>query len=188
VGDGGSGQGAFLRGLAKDIVDAKYVHHLGVWVYDLVLSTDRGYVMFIVYAAAGQQEEILDRVRAFVQCECAIVTFSVNDRITYKNAPEHYRNITRIREDMPIVVVGNQVRVETPRVKDTQSSFHRKKNLPYYQIDTTHPDDDDGPFTRVDHLLPFRCLARKLLAHPTLLCIPDQPGPLVEPQNPQCPH
>lgn len=45
----------------------------------------------------------------FLQGQCAIMMFDVTARITYKNIPNWYRDITRVCENIPIVLVGNKV-------------------------------------------------------------------------------
>ena len=37
--------------------------------------------------------------------------FDVTSRITYKNVPKWHKDLTRICENIPIVLVGNKVRV-----------------------------------------------------------------------------
>lgn len=41
--------------------------------------------------------------------DCAIIMFDVTSRITYKNVPKWYKDLTRICENIPIVLVGNKV-------------------------------------------------------------------------------
>lgn len=41
--------------------------------------------------------------------QCAIIMFDVCSRITYKNVPKWYKDLTRICENIPIVLVGNKV-------------------------------------------------------------------------------
>ena len=40
---------------------------------------------------------------------CAIVMFDVTSRITYKNVPKWHKDLTRICENIPMVLVGNKV-------------------------------------------------------------------------------
>ncbi len=60
--------------------------------------------------------------------------FDVTSRITYKNIANWYKDIRRVREDSPIVVVGNKLDVEDRKVKPKQIKFPRRKNLPYCEI------------------------------------------------------
>ena len=45
-----------------------------------------------------------------------------------------HRDLTRVCENIPIVLCGNKVEVKDRKVKAKQITFHRKKNLQYYEI------------------------------------------------------
>ena len=70
----------------------------------------------------------------YIQGQCAIIMFDVTSRITYKNVPNWHRDLTRVCENIPIVLVGNKVEIKDRKVKAKQITFHRKKNLQYYDI------------------------------------------------------
>lgn len=55
--------------------------------------------------------------------------FDVTSRITYKNVPNWHRDLTRVCENIPIVLTGNKVEIKDRKVKPKQIIFHRKKNL-----------------------------------------------------------
>lgn len=55
--------------------------------------------------------------------------FDVTSRITYKNVPNWHRDLTRVCENIPIVLCGNKVEIKDRKVKPKQIIFHRKKNL-----------------------------------------------------------
>lgn len=44
-----------------------------------------------------------------IQGQCAIIMFDVTSRITYKNVPNWHRDLTRVCENIPIVLCGNKV-------------------------------------------------------------------------------
>merc|ERR1712224_1011363 len=60
--------------------------------------------------------------------------FDVTSRITYKNVPNWHRDIVRVCENIPIVLVGNKVDVKDRQVKAKNIQFHRKRNLQYYDL------------------------------------------------------
>ena len=62
-------------------------------------------------------------------------------------------------ENIPIVLVGNKVDVKERKVKAKQITFHRKKNLQYYDISAK---------SNYNFEKPFLYLARKLAGDPTL--------------------
>ena len=43
--------------------------------------------------------------------------------------PNWHRDLTRVCENIPIVLTGNKVEIKDRKVKAKQITFHRKKNL-----------------------------------------------------------
>jgi GTP-binding nuclear protein Ran len=96
--------------------------------------------------------------------------FDVTSRITYKNVPNWHRtrspvphsnigDLVRVCENIPIVLCGNKVDVKDRKVKAKQITFHRKKNLQYFDISAK---------SNYNFEKPFLWLARKLVGNPTL--------------------
>lgn len=115
--------------------------------------------------------------------------FDVTSRITYKNVPNWHRkhtmapdcgadlpwllfgdkdyvnhitslgDLVRVCENIPIVLTGNKVDVKERKVKAKTITFHRKKNLQYYDISAK---------SNYNFEKPFLWLARKLVGNPTL--------------------
>lgn len=61
--------------------------------------------------------------------QCAVIMFDVTARVTYKNVPNWHRDLVRVCENIPIVLVGNKVDIKDRKVKAKTITFHRKKNL-----------------------------------------------------------
>lgn len=72
--------------------------------------------------------------------------FDVTSRITYKNVPNWHRDLVRVCENIPIVLVGNKVDVKDRKVKAKAITFHRKKNLQYYDISAKSNYNFEKPF------------------------------------------
>lgn len=85
--------------------------------------------------------------------------FDVTSRITYKNIPKWYKDLTRICENIPIVLVGNKVDVKDRKVKAKQVTFHRKRNLQYYDVSAK---------SNYQYEKPFIWLLRRLVGDPNL--------------------
>lgn len=62
----------------------------------------------------------------------------------------------RVCENIPIVLCGNKVDVKNRQVKAKQVTFHRKKNLQYYEISAK---------SNYNFEKPFLYLARKLAGY-----------------------
>ena len=111
--------------------------------------------------------------------------FDVTSRITYKNVPNWHRtfppthrrarspqhahrtganvgagDLVRVCENVPIVLCGNKVDVKERKVKAKTITFHRKKNLQYYDISAK---------SNYNFEKPFLWLARKLVGNPALV-------------------
>merc|ERR1711998_818069 len=133
VGDGGVGKTTFVKRHLTGEFEKKYVATLGVEVHPLEFHTNRGQLVF-----------------------------NVTSRITYKNVPNWHRDMVRVCENIPIVLVGNKVDVKERKVKAKQITFHRKKNLQYYDISAR---------SNYNFEKPFLWLARKLVGDPNLVFV-----------------
>jgi len=85
--------------------------------------------------------------------------FDVCSRITYKNVPKWYKDITRVCDNIPIVLVGNKVDVKDRKVKARQILFPRKHGIQYYDISAKSNYQFEKPFV---------WLLKKLLVDPNL--------------------
>jgi len=65
-------------------------------------------------------------------------------------------HMCRVCENIPIVLCGNKVDVKNRQVKAKQVTFHRKKNLQYYEISAK---------SNYNFEKPFLYLARKLAGY-----------------------
>merc|ERR1711964_849028 len=134
VGDGGTGKTTFVKRHVTGEFEKKYVATIGVEVHPLPFDTNRGRICFNVGDTAGQEKFGGLRDGYYIQGQCAIIMFDVTSRITYKNVPNWHRDIVRVCENIPIVLVGNKVDVKDRQVKARNIQFHRKRNLQYYDL------------------------------------------------------
>jgi len=132
---------------------------LGVEVHPLTFSTNFGTICFNVWDTAGQEKFGGLRDGYYIQGQCGIIMFDVTSRITYKNVPNWHRDLERVCEKIPIVLCGNKVDVKERKVKTGSVTFHRKKNLQYFEISAK---------SNYNFEKPFLWLARKLVGNPTL--------------------
>ncbi|KAL1406262.1 GTP-binding nuclear protein gsp1/Ran [Vanrija albida] len=132
---------------------------LGVEVHPLKFHTNVGTIVFNVWDTAGQEKFGGLRDGYYIQGKCGIIMFDVTSRITYKNVPNWHRDLERVCETIPIVLCGNKVDVKERKVKTGNVTFHRKKNLQYYEISAK---------SNYNFEKPFLWLARKLAGNPTL--------------------
>jgi GTP-binding nuclear protein Ran len=148
------------------------------------LTTDQnfGNIVFDVWDTAGQEKFGGLRDGYYINGQCGIIMFDVTSRITYKNVPNWHREIyvhasrdgsnqrigdlVRVCENVPIVLCGNKVDVKERKVKAKAITFHRKKNLQYYDISAK---------SNYNFEKPFLWLARKLTGNPAL--VGSRPSP-----------
>ncbi|KAH0827150.1 GTP-binding nuclear protein [Lanmaoa asiatica] len=177
VGDGGTGKTTFVKRHLTGEFEKKYigtllfvtfvtfklltqfVATLGVEVHPLTFSTNFGTICFNVWDTAGQEKFGGLRDGYYIQGQCGIIMFDVTSRITYKNVPNWHRDLERVCENIPIVLCGNKVDVKERKVKTGAVTFHRKKNLQYFEISAK---------SNYNFEKPFLWLARKLVGNPTL--------------------
>ena len=162
VGDGGVGKTTYVKRHLTGEFERRYVATLGVEVHPLNFHTNRGPICFNVWDTAGQEKFGGLRDGYYIQGQCAIIMFDVTSRITYKNVPNWHRDLTRVCEAIPIVLVGNKCEVKDRKVKARQITFHRKKNLQYYDISAK---------SNYNFEKPFLWLARKLAGDNTLVFV-----------------
>jgi GTP-binding nuclear protein Ran len=122
----------------------------------LRFNTNAGEVCFNVWDTAGQEKFGGLRDGYYIKGNCAIIMFDVTSRVTYKNVPSWHKDLVRVCEGIPIVLCGNKVDIKDRKVKPKQITFHRKKNLQYYEISAK----SNYQFER-----PFLYLGRKLIGY-----------------------
>lgn len=129
-------------------------------VHPLDFNTNCGPIRFDCWDTAGQEKFGGLRDGYYIHGQCAIIMFDVTSRTTYKNVPTWHRDITRVCEDIPIVLCGNKVDVRNRQVRAKTITFHRKKNLQYYELSAK---------SNYNFEKPFLYLARKLAGNPQLV-------------------
>ncbi|PFH60070.1 hypothetical protein XA68_11519 [Ophiocordyceps unilateralis] len=146
VGDGGTGKTTFVKRHLTGEFEKKYIATLGVEVHPLGFTTNCGKIRFDVWDTAGQEKFGGLRDGYYIGGKCGIIMFDVTSRITYKNVPNWHRDLVRVCENIPIVLCGNKVDVKERKVKAKTITFHRKKNLQYYDISAKSNYNFEKPF------------------------------------------
>ncbi len=132
---------------------------LGVEVHPIKFHTNYGQICFNTWDTAGQEKFGGLRDGYYIMGQCGIIMFDVTSRITYKNVPNWHRDLVRVCENIPIVLCGNKVDIMERKVKAKAITFHRKKNLQYYDISAK---------SNYNFEKPFLWLARKLVGNQNL--------------------
>ncbi|RKO97992.1 hypothetical protein CXG81DRAFT_17457 [Caulochytrium protostelioides] len=159
VGDGGTGKTTFVKRHLTGEFEKRYFATQGVECHPLLFHTNCGPICFDTWDTAGQEKFGGLRDGYYIDGQCAVIMFDVTARVTYKNVPNWHRDIVRVCENVPIVLCGNKVDIKDRKVKAKAITFHRKKNLQYYDISAK---------SNYNFEKPFLWLARKLLGNAAL--------------------
>lgn len=146
VGDGGTGKTTFVKRHLTGEFEKKYNATIGVEVHPMDFCTSRGKIRFMVWDTAGQEKLSGLRDGYYIGADCAIIMFDVCSRITYKNVPKWHKDITRVCDNIPIVLVGNKVDIADRKVKAKQILFPRKHGIQYYDISAKSNYQFEKPF------------------------------------------
>ena len=171
VGDGGTGKTTFVKRHMTGEFEKRYFATMGVEVHPMEFSTSAGKVRFMVWDTAGQEKFSGLRDGYYIGAHCAIIFFDVTSRITYKNVPKWYKDLTRVCDNIPIVLVGNKVDVVDRKVKARQILFPRKHGIQYYDISAKSNYQFEKPFV---------WLLKKLTKNPDLYLVE---APSLKPQE-----
>jgi GTP-binding nuclear protein Ran len=159
IGDGGTGKTTFIRRHLSGEFEKRYVPTVGAEVHPLKFHTSRGVVNFDVWDTSGQEKFGAMRTAYYLGSDCCILFFDVTSRMTYKNIPTWHKDVTRVCELIPIVLCGNKVDVKDRKVLAKQITFHRKKNIAYFDVSAKSNYNFEKPFLH---------LCRKLAGDDTL--------------------
>jgi GTP-binding nuclear protein Ran len=146
VGDGGVGKTCFVKRHVTGDFEKRYIATVGVDVHPLTFHTSRGRICFNTWDTAGQERFGGLRDGYYIQGDCAIIMFEVTSRQTYRNVPNWYRDITRVCDGIPIVLVGNKVDAPDRQVKARMITFHRRTNLQYFDVSAKSNYNFEKPF------------------------------------------
>jgi len=166
VGDGGTGKTTFVKRHKSGEFEKKYIATVGAEVHPILFYTNKGNVKFVIWDTAGQEKLGGLRDGYYIQSNAAIIFFDVTARATYKNVNKWYTDLTRVCGNIPMVLVGNKVDVKDRKVKPKMITFHRKKNIQYYDISAK---------SNYNYEKPFLYLIRRLLGDPDIQFV-EQPS------------
>ncbi|CAD8123520.1 unnamed protein product [Paramecium sonneborni] len=162
VGDGAVGKTTFVRRHLTGEFEKKYIATQGVEVSQVIFYTTHGPIRLVIWDTAGQEKLGGLREGYYIGAHCSIIMFDVTSRISYKNVPKWHKDLTRICENIPIVLVGNKVDSKDRKVKARQITFHRKVNIQYYDVSAK---------SNYQYEKPFLYLLRRLANDPNLALV-----------------
>ena len=177
LGDGGVGKTTFVQRFRTSDFERRYRPTPCTEVSPLPFLTNRGRVVFNVWDTSGRvgyrcpAAKPMQTAVACADAQAAIIMFDVTSRITYLNVPSWHRDLCAMAPGVSAigstVLVGNKVDVRERRVMAKQITFHRKKNLQYYDISAKSYFNFEKPFLWI---------VRKLVGDPNLTFLAESPA------------
>jgi len=133
--------------------EKRYIATIGVEVHPLSFYTNHGRVVYNVWDTAGQEKLGGLRDGYYIGSDAAIIMFDVTARITYSSVPHWHKDLTRVCENIPIVLIGNKCDCKDRKVKPKDIVFHRRKNLQYYDVSARSNYNFEKPFLYISKRL-----------------------------------
>jgi len=160
VGDGGVGKTTFVKRHLTGEFETLYNPTMGVEIHPLIFFTSDGKIKFEIWDTAGQEKFGGLRDGYYLQGNGAIIMFDLCSQNSYRNVSNWYRDVIRVCKNIPIVLCGNKAdRKEQRQVKPKTVSFHKNKDLAYFEISAK---------SNLHFEKPFLWLSQKLLSNPKL--------------------
>jgi len=190
LGDGGVGKSSFISRFFKQSFERRYSPTTEAMIHTLVLYTNRGAIKFNVWDTVGQEKGGSLRDNYYIQADGAIIMFDLTSRVSHRNISNWHSDLTRMCENIPIVIGGNKFELEEHK----KITFHRKKNLQYYDMSAKLNYNLEKPFLYLirklsgDHTLcfveapaaaPEEFLFDEKIKQQLLACVADAAMPLI---------
>ena len=148
VGDAGIGKTAFVRRFRDGVFDYKYQATMGVEVSPITLCTDAGDYKLVIWDCADNPE-VAGGNPHYTDADACVLMFDVTGKTTYEKIPTFYNTIKKACGDIPIVLCGNKVDCKDRKVKPQDITFHRLKNLQYYDVSAKSCYNFQKPFLHI---------------------------------------
>jgi GTP-binding nuclear protein Ran len=146
VGCPGVGKTALLAQLTSGIFPSAYEPTRGVRDHVVRFSNDTATALHC-FDVPGEsiEDDMIDE--ALVGAHAALLMFDVTNRISYKHVPEWLRKVQQVCDYIPMALVGSKVDDDANRtVKPKMITYHRKKNLPYFEVSSAAMYNVAQPF------------------------------------------
>jgi GTP-binding nuclear protein Ran len=170
AGDGGVGKTSYINRIVDaGPFDPRYIATIGVDIKNTQFGPD---FEMDFWDTAGPEKYGGLRDRFYVDAHAFIIMFDLSSRPTYKNVPNWYRDATRVTgTDVPIILCGNKVDLpeEELKVAPKTITFHRKKNIPYFETSCKTKHNIDLPILVIRNWYSKHFYIAKGIRRPQLL-------------------
>mmetsp|Transcript_9385 Transcript_9385/g.10378 ORF Transcript_9385/g.10378 Transcript_9385/m.10378 type:complete len:210 (-) Transcript_9385:87-716(-) len=149
VGDYGVGKESLVSSLRDHDSKHKYIATLTSVVDEIPLFTSRGKIIVQLFQLKSSEKFGRPRDAFYANSDGAIIMFAVNSRVTYKNTPSWWKDISRVCS-IPIVMVGNKIDLRPHKVPHRVILYPARKGLEYFPMSVKEDFNTLEPFL---HLL-----------------------------------
>ncbi|EDW54003.1 GTP-binding nuclear protein Ran-2 [Drosophila sechellia] len=158
LGDAQVGKTSLMNRVLYEMFEEEYKPTIGVDVNSFTIQTNRGFIRFIVWDTAGQEELCGLRDGYYINAQCAIIMVDEASHRTYR---AWHLDLVRVCKNIPVVICGNKSENQKERTSALQVTFGRM-NLVYYGISVKF---------KMNLEMPFMYLARKLTGDRSLTLV-----------------
>lgn len=146
VGSGGTGKSVFAKRHLTGEFKTKYDATQGCEYTPIPFHTTCGRILLNICDTAGQEHLGSLRDGYYVGAHACILFFDVSARDTYSKIPSWYKDVRRVCDNIPIVLVGNKCDIKDRKVQPKSILFHKRNNLQYYDISAKSNFNIQKPF------------------------------------------
>jgi small GTP-binding protein len=160
IGESGVGKTCLLLRFTDDSFTANHLTTIGIDFKIKIINLENKMIKLQIWDTAGQERFRTITKTYYKGAHGIILTYDVTDETSFKNIKNWIKQIEQnAQNNVCKVLVGNKCDVKERKVKPRQISFHRKKNLQYYDVSAK---------SNYNFEKPFLWLARKLTGNPGL--------------------
>jgi GTP-binding nuclear protein Ran len=108
LGDAGVGKSTFIKKYLTNTFETKYIPTVGAEIYPVDVND----MVFTIWDTAGQEKYSGLREGYYLNADAAVVFFSNDSVLSFKNVANWIADFKRICPDKPIIVVRNKTDVK----------------------------------------------------------------------------
>jgi GTP-binding nuclear protein Ran len=154
VGNSNVGKTAFIKRKITGEFEEKHITTCFLEIYSIKLLTNKGYIIFEVWEPFPHEKRGDLRDNFYLNSNCAILMFDLTSKQSYKDIPMYYKDILRVCNNIPIVLVGNKSDDNFNRkIKPEKICYHKKKNLNYFEISSKTYQNFESPWLHLSRIL-----------------------------------
>lgn len=172
LGDGGVGKSTLIKRLRTGQFEENYERTESIISNERMLDHNRSFLyqsraysfrsMGHCWPRKVRKTErclLVDLTKLSIKADCALIMFDLTSRTTLKNVPKWHRDLNRIVQNIPTVIVGNKCDDPNCKVVGEGTEYSRERDIPYFEISCV---------TNYQFELPFLTIMQQLVGDPNL--------------------